>query len=80
MVGAFVAPQGNIAPATMLRVHGLQGVDEFAVTPWFNLPSAVPAWLDMSGLLNVDRIVIEAAPVSENAAGCRTFYRASARE
>jgi hypothetical protein len=69
MVGAFVAPQGNIAPATMLRVHGFHGVDEFAATPWFNLTSAVPAWLDMSGLLNVDRIVIEAVPVSENAAG-----------
>jgi hypothetical protein len=65
--GAFFALQGNLAPADAVRAHGYLGGVEIATTSWLTPLTSTPAWLDMSVLPIVDRIVLEANPVSRNA-------------
>jgi hypothetical protein len=68
--GAYFAVQGNVGAwwATSVRVHGFSNGEEVS-TPWLTPISSNTAWLDMSLLRNVDRILIESVPGSQDNAG-----------
>lgn len=64
--GAYFSGQGNFAATTSIRAHGFLSGLEVGATAWLTPITTTPQWLDMTGLSNVDRIVIESAPVFEN--------------
>ena len=67
MSGAYFAVQGNPSSvwATAVRVHGYLGGAELGITPWLTTISTTPAWMDLTKLTGVNRIVIESSPGSE---------------
>ena len=66
MGGVYVAGQSNGPYTTGIRVHAYMSGQTVAVTDWFTNISTIPAWFDMSALVNVDRIVFESVPVYQN--------------
>jgi hypothetical protein len=67
MGGAYFAVQGNPSSvwATAIRIHGYYLGAETGTTTWLAPITTTPAWLDMSILTSVDRVVVEAAPGAE---------------
>jgi hypothetical protein len=71
MGGGYVAVQGNGSNlwATSVCVHGYLAGQEVATTNWLTSITTTPAWLDMSVLTNVDRIVFESSGTTPGVAG-----------
>jgi hypothetical protein len=64
MSGSYIATQGGSAGMPQrVRVHGYLAGQEVGTTGWFTQISTTPAWFDMTGLTNVNRIVFEAPPM-----------------
>jgi len=67
MSGSYIATQGADAGLPQrARVYGYLAGQEVSITNWFTNISTTPAWFDMSGLTDVDRIVFEATHVALN--------------